>query len=76
MEVRHNKNYPLFGVQIRTAYILLRRRIQHDCCLLVIAASLGRLDRQRDWDLTFPNMDVLHVRRVLTIEKIKICSRL
>jgi hypothetical protein len=40
-----------------------------------VAASPGCLDRQRDWDLTFPDMDVLHVKRVLIVEKIKIYLR-
>jgi hypothetical protein len=76
MEVRHNKNYPFFKVQVSTAYILLVRRLQHNFRLLVITISPGRLNRQRDWNLDFPNMDVLHIRRVLIVEKIKIYSRL
>jgi hypothetical protein len=29
------------------------------------------LDRQWDWDLAFPNVDALCIRRVLTVEKIQ-----
>jgi hypothetical protein len=43
---------------------------------LVIAASLGCFDWQWDRDLTFPNTDALRVKRVLTVEKIKIYLRL
>jgi hypothetical protein len=34
-----------------------------------VTTSLGHLDRQQDWELAFPNVNVLHVRRVLTAEK-------
>jgi hypothetical protein len=34
-----------------------------------VATSPGHLDQQRDWELAFPNVDALNVRRVLTVGK-------